>query len=108
MINIRSIRKLNDGDGFTLRYGKKIQYKTGWQVADYGFETTSPEKAIQFVRMFNGNCGVWFENGIYYVDHSFRVATKHNAMLTAAETDQISIYGWRAGKLAYVKEYFEE
>lgn len=58
--------------------------------------------------MFNGNCGVWFEDGIYYIDHSFRVTTKRDAMLTAAETSQISIYGWRAGKLAYVKEYFEE
>ena len=108
MMTIRSIRKLNNGDGFTLHYGKKIQYKTGWQVADYGFETTSPETAIQFVRMFGGNCGVWFEDGIYYIDHSFRVTTKHDAMLIAAETDQISIYGWRAGKLAYVKEYFGE
>ena len=108
MINIRSIRKLNNGDGFTLHRGKKIQYKTGWQVADYGFETTVPEKAIQFVKMFNGNCGVWFEDGVYYIDHSFRVTTKRDAMMVAAETDQISIYGWRAGKLAYVKEYFEE
>ena len=58
MINIRSIRKLNNGDGFTLHYGKKIQYKTGWQVADYGFETTSPEKAIQFAVSFHCYCSL--------------------------------------------------
>ena len=106
MINIRTIRKLADGEGLTLKYGKIIRYKSGWQVADYGIETTSAQKAIEAVRRFGGNCGVWFEDGIYYIDHSFRVTTKHDAMLIAAETDQISIYGWRAGKLAYVKEYF--
>lgn len=46
MINIRTIRKLTDGDGFTLKYGKMIRYKTGWQVADYGIEITSAQEAI--------------------------------------------------------------
>lgn len=27
-------------------------------------------------------------------------------MLIAETNDQISIYGWRTGKCAYVKEYF--
>ena len=40
MINIRSIKKLTDGDGITLKNGKPIRFKTGWQVADYGIETT--------------------------------------------------------------------
>ena len=106
MINIRTIRKLADGEGLTLKYGKIIRYKTGWQVADYGIETTSAQVAIEAVRRFGGNCGVWFENGVYYVDHSFRVVEKWRAMLIAEETDQISIYGWRTGKCAYVKEYF--
>ena len=106
MINIRTIRKLTNGDGFTLKYGKMIRYKTGWQVADYGIETTSAQEAINAVRMFGGNCGVWFENGIYYIDHSFRVLEKWRAMLIAENCDQISIYGWRTGKCAYVKEYF--
>lgn len=106
MINIRTIRKLTDGDGFTLKCGKMIRHKSGWQVADYGVETTSAQEAINAVRMFNGNCGVWFENGVYYIDHSFRVTEKWRAMLIAEKTKQISIYGWRAGKCAYVKEYF--
>lgn len=107
MINIRTIRKLMDGDGLTLKRGRVIRYKTGWQVADYGIETTSTQKAIEAVRMFGGDCGVWFENGIYYVDHSFRVTEKWRAMLIAEETNQISIYGWKTGKCAYVKEYFK-
>ena len=108
MINIRTIRKLNDGDGFPLKYGKMIRYKSGWQVADYGIETTSAQEAIKAVRMFGGNCGVWFENGVYYIDHSFRVLEKWRAMLIAEEHAQISIYSWRTGKCAYVKEYFRD
>lgn len=106
MINIRTIRKLTDGDGFTLKNGKMIRYKTGWQVANYGIETTSVKEAIDAVRKFKGNCGVWFENGVYYVDNSFRVSEKWRAMNIAETNNQISIYGWRAGKCAYVKEYF--
>ena len=67
MINIRSIKKLTDGDGITLKNGKPIRFKTGWQVADYGIETTCPREAITAVKAYNGNCGVWFENGIYYI-----------------------------------------
>lgn len=58
MINIRTIRKLNNNDGLTLKMGKIITYKTGWQVADYGIEAKSAEEAIKAVRRMCGNCGV--------------------------------------------------
>ena len=38
MINIRSIRKLGNNDGLTLKMGKKVNYKSGWQVATEGIE----------------------------------------------------------------------
>lgn len=104
MINIRSIKKLADGDGLTLKKGKVIRYKTGWQVADYGIETACPRDAINAVKAYNGNCGVWFENGVYYVDHSFRITTKKEAMKVAKQFNQISIYGWARGNLAYTKD----
>ena len=101
MINIHTIRKLTNGDGFTLKCGKMIRYKSGWQVADYGIETTSAQEAINAVRMFGGNCGVWFENGVYYIDHSFRVNTKREAMSIGRAHNQISILCWRTMGLAY-------
>lgn len=106
MINIRTIRKLVDGDGLTLKNGHAIAYKTGYQVADYGVEVTTAQEAIKAVRAYNGNCGVWFENGIYYIDHSFRVSEKKNAMEKAKEYNQISVYNWRKQSLIYTKEYF--
>ena len=101
MINIRSIRKLVNGDGLTLKNGKVINYKSGWQVADHGIETTDARKAINAVKSMNGNCGVWFENGVYYIDHSFRVDTKREALEIGRKFNQISVFGWRTKKLAY-------
>ena len=36
MINIRTIRKLSNGDGLTLKNGKIKRYKSGYQVATNG------------------------------------------------------------------------
>lgn len=101
MINIRTIRKLKDNDGLTLKYGKITTYKSGWQVADYGIEAMTAEEAIKAVRAMGGNCGVWFANGIYYIDHSFRVATKHEAIAIGRQHNQISVLCWRTMGLAY-------
>ena len=103
MINIRSIIKLTEGDGFTLKAGKKIQYKTGYQVAFEGFETTSAREAINAVKAYDGNCGVWFENGIYYIDKGRRISTKKEAIRAGIEANQISIYDWKRGICVYLK-----
>lgn len=101
MINIRTIRKLQNNDGLTLKYGRIITYKTGWQVADYGLELATAEEAIKAVRRMGGNCGIWYADGIYYIDHSFRITTKKEALAIGRKYSQISIYGWRSQKLAY-------
>lgn len=101
MINIRTIRKLNNNDGITLKGGKVIEYKTGWQVAIYGVEVKTAREAIEAVKAYGGNCGIWLENGIYYVDKSFRVDTKKEALRIGREHNQISIFGWSRKNLAY-------
>ena len=101
MINVRTIRKLGENDGLTLKAGKIITYKSGWQVADYGKEATTPEAAIKLIRKMGGNCGIWYAGGIYYVDHSFRISTKREALEVGRTFSQISIWGWKTQKLAY-------
>lgn len=101
MINIRSIRKLNNNDGLTLKNGKPIQYKSGWQVATEGVETKSAEGAIKAVKMYGGNCGVWYFEGVYYIDKSHRVNTKREAMKVGRNCNQISVLCWRTMGLAY-------
>lgn len=101
MINIRTIRKIQENGGLTLKNGKVITYKSGWQVADHGIEATTAEEAIKAVRAMNGNCDIWLENGIYYIDHSFRVNTKREAIAIGKEHNQISVLCWRTMGLAY-------
>ena len=101
MINIRSILKLKDNDGLTLKNGKAITYKSGWQVATEGIETKSAKEAINAIKAYNGNCGVWFADGIYYIDRSHRVNTKHEAMEIGRACNQISVLNWKKMSLAY-------
>ena len=101
MINIRSILKLRNNDGLTLKKGKAITYKSGWQVATEGVECKTAREAINAVKAYNGNCGVWFADGIYYIDKSHRVNTKKEAMEVGRACNQISVLNWKNMSLAY-------
>lgn len=101
MINIRSIRKLKNNDGLTLKHGKPTVYKTGWQVATDGIATTDPREAINAVKAYNGDCGIWFSDSIYYIDQSKRVNTKREALEIGRANNQISILRWRDMGLVY-------
>lgn len=101
MINIRSINKLAENDGLTLKAGKAINYKSGYQVATEGVECRTAREAINAVKAFGGNCGVWFSEGIYYVDKSHRVSTKREALEVGRACNQISVLRWRDMGLVY-------
>lgn len=101
MINIRSIRKLAENDGMTLKYGKKVNYKSGWQVATNGVECKTAREAINAVKDFGGNCGVWYSNNTWFVDKSKRVNTKKEALQIGREHNQISILKWSNLSLVY-------
>ena len=101
MINIRSIKNLKNNDGLTLKNGKRITYKTGWQVATEGVECKTAREAINAVKAYNGNCGVWFADGVYYIDKSKRVNTKREALAIGKAHNQISVLGWHTMTLAY-------
>ncbi len=40
MINIRTLKKIENNGGLTLKGGKIVTYKTGYQVATEGYTTT--------------------------------------------------------------------
>ena len=101
MINIRTLRKLQNNDGLTLKNGKSIRYKSGWQVATEGIETTDQKEAMKAIKAYGGNCGIWFANDVYYIDRSHRVNTKREAMEIGRKCNQISILNWRTMGLAY-------
>ena len=102
MINIRTLRKLSNDDGLTLKNGKPITYKSGYQVATEGIETTDIRYAITVVRkVYNGNCGIWYSEGIYYIDKSHRESTLKKALEVGRACAQISILRWRDMGLVY-------
>lgn len=101
MINIRTLKKISDNGGLTLKNGKPITYKSGWQVATEGIETTDILEAMKAIRGYKGNCGIWFSGGIWYIDKSKRVSTKKEALEIGRKCNQISILRWRDMGLAY-------
>lgn len=108
-INVRTIRKLKDDEGLTLRNGKIIEYKTGWQVGITGIECHTPEEVSILLHKGigrKGNIGIWYSGGIYYVDISKRITTKKNALAVGKVMNQQSIYGWaprKKGQLVWVE-----
>ncbi len=101
MITMKTLKALKNNDGLTLKNGIAIQYKTGYQVATEGVECKTITTAMQAIKTYKGNCGVWFSNGIYYIDKSSRISTKKEALRIGREHEQISILKWQGMELIY-------
>lgn len=101
MINIRTIKNLKNEDGLTLKNGKKIKYKSGWQVATEGIETKDAREAMNAIKKYNGNCGIWYYENTWFIDKSKRVNTKREAMEIGKAHGQISVLCWKNMKCVY-------
>lgn len=101
MINIRTLRKISNNGGLTLKNGAPISYKTGYQVATEGIETTDPHEAIKAIKAYKGNCGIWLADGIYYIDKSRRISSKRQALELGRTCRQTCILGWQKMNLIY-------
>lgn len=101
MINIRTLRKIEDNGGLTLKAGRPIAYKSGWQVATEGVECATMQEAMKAIKAYEGNCGIWFSDGIWYIDKSRRISTKKEAVKLGRECNQISILKWADMSLVY-------
>jgi hypothetical protein len=108
-INVRTIRNIENNKGLTLRNGKIVEYKTGWQVGIMGIEVKTAEEVSEILHHGigrTGNIGIWYSEGIYYIDISKRITTKQDALKVGKIMNQQSIYGWRprkAGQLVWCK-----
>lgn len=99
MINM--LKALKNNDGMTLKHFTCVTYKTGWQVADHGVECKTVEEAAAAITAMHGDCGVWYSDGVYYIDHSFRVKTKKDALSIGRRHNQISVLKWSDMSLVY-------
>lgn len=98
---MKMLKALKNNDGLTLKKFTSVTYKTGYQVADYGIEAHTIEEAYQAIQQYEGNCGIWYSDGVYYVDHSFRIKTKKEALTIGKRYNQISILKWSDMSLIY-------
>lgn len=98
---LEMLKALENDGGYTFKNGKAIQFKTGYQVADYGLEVSTVELAVEAIARMGGNCGVWYSGGVYYIDHSFRVATKKQALELGRKYNQQSVLCWRTMELVW-------
>ena len=101
MINARTLKALKNNDGLTLKNGKKINYKSGYQVATDGVECKTFAEAMRAIKEYQGTCGIWFSDGIYYIDKSQRISTKREALIVGRSCNQISILRWSDKSLIY-------
>lgn len=101
MINIRTLRKIENNGGLTLRNGKPVTYKGGYQVATEGVTTRDINQVRAFVKAYDGNCGLWLENGVWYIDKSIHVSGKKSALALGKACNQISVLRWDNMSLLY-------
>lgn len=101
MITLKDLQALNNNDGLTLKRFNAINYKTGYQVATEGVECSTAEKALEAIASYNGTCGVWYSDGIYYIDRSHREGTLREALRIGREHNQQSILKWNNMSLVW-------
>ena len=98
MINIRTIKKLADGDSLTLKNGKIKRYKSGYQVNTATVILDTPEKAIEWMkrltRDYGKSCQIHFKNKEYYISLTEHAYTRRQAREIANEHFQGIIYDW--------------
>ena len=96
------LKALKENDGMTLKGYKTVTYKTGYQVATEGVECNTIREALHSIITYNGNCGVWYSQGIYYIDKSKRIATKREAIAVGRACQQQSVLKWTDKSLIWL------
>lgn len=100
---LQLILSLKVNDGATLKNGKPVNYKTGYQVATEGHKTRNPKRAVFWIKFYGGTCGLWYDGDWYYIDKSLRISTKKQAIILGIDKGQISILKWSDMSLIFLK-----
>lgn len=99
---LEELENLENGDGATLSRFNRIAFEDGYEVATDGIETSNPLEAWAYILQNGGSCGVWFEDGIYYIDHSKHIEDYEEAVDLGRKCNQISILDWETMECIYL------
>ena len=70
----------------------------------YGKETKAAEEAAKFVEEMNGDAGLWYSDGVFYVDHSIKIDDLETAIEYGKKHNQQSILKWEDMSLIWLNE----
>lgn len=101
-ITIKDLLSLTEDGGMTLKGGARVTYKRGYQVATDGKETRSAKIAMKYIKEYNGNCGIWYSKKVYYIDRSYYISRKKDAIAIGVAHNQKAIYNWKTGDCLYL------
>jgi hypothetical protein len=94
---LKQIKKENSGA--TLSNYKPIKHPFGYQysVTENTEENATADiyKAYEMIQALKGNCGIWYDGGLFYVEESYHTDSFNDAMRLACEHNQKTIYDWR-------------
>jgi uncharacterized protein YecA (UPF0149 family) len=91
--------------GATVKKGKMVSYKRGYQVAvnsvEKKFEALN-EAMDYFKNQKLDSIGLWLDGGVWYMDtNTKRFTTKREALKIAKENKQLAIWDWKKGVSIY-------
>ena len=99
MINIRTIKKMLDGDTLNIKNGKIKKYKGGFQVNTCPIDWDTPEQALDIIKHYidylHMSFSIQFKNGKYYVSSTKHAYTRRQARELANKNGANKIYEWQ-------------
>lgn len=93
---------VRDG-GITVSNGEPQRFTYGYQVATKQSKEVQSANLNELVLLIDilelKNYGVWYDNGIWYLDtDSIHTDTLEEAQTIARQSNQLAVYEWSTGK----------
>lgn len=96
------LEAMENNGGATLEGFKPVTYDDGYQVGIAGVIVDNVSDAEKAIDLYNGNCGVWYSEGLYYIDNSVHIENKRDALTIGKACEQQSILQWDGMHLIFL------
>lgn len=100
-LNVRSIRKIPVGGDVTIRNGRPVQYKTGYQVLTVVHPFVTAEEVSRFLHTKGrkGQYTIRHSQTLWLVDENQQVPTKKAALTLARKYNWLTVYNWAKNEI---------
>ncbi len=103
-ITLATIKSIKKNGGATInKYGVRVNMKSGYQVSKQDLliipveelDKYTLKELLKLLVKRGDYLGVWIDDGKAYIDISYRIATKKQAMTVGRELNQLTVLRWR-------------